>query len=276
MVTHAISVRKPALDFELPIQRFYFGDDPVKTYIFNALNLMFPDGERFFVKAVHRYTPQIKDATLQRAIRDFSGQEGQHAYQHERFFAVMKRQGYKVGGFLKYFGEYCRGNAKRLHPALSLSLTAGSEHYTAVMAAAVLESGLLEQCQVTMRDLITWHAIEEIEHKHVAFDVLHKQYPYNYPLRALGFLLSTWSITAHTAYAFNMLMKQDLAAGYVTAEQIAAGRRQLLRGAEAKFLRTVVWALLRYLKPGFHPSQQDDSGLLRRYAEQIPVVAAAA
>jgi predicted metal-dependent hydrolase len=188
----------------------------------------------------------------------------------------MKRQGYKVGGFLKYFGEYCRGSAKRLHPALNLSLTAGSEHYTAVMAAAVLKSGLLEDCQITMRDLITWHAIEEIEHKHVAFDVLQKHYPHNYSLRALGFLLSTWSISAHTAFAFNMLMQQDLAAGRVTEKQIADGRRQLLRGAQAKFLRNVVWSLLKYLKPGFHPNQQDDSALLQRYAGQIPVVSAAA
>lgn len=276
MVSHAISVRKPALDFEQSIERFYFGGDPVKTYIFNALNLMFPEGERFFVKAVHRYSQEIEDPALLRAMRDFAGQEGQHAHQHERFFAVMKRQGYKVGGFLKYFGEYCRGSAKRIPPALRLSLTAGSEHYTAVMAAAILESGLLEQCDATMRDLITWHAIEEIEHKHVAYDVLQNMYPYNYPLRALGFLLSTWSISAHTVYAFNMLKKQDLDAARVTEEQIADGRRQLLRGPEAKFLRTVAWQLLKYLKPGFHPNQQDDSALLEHYAALIPVAAAAA
>ena len=52
MVSHAILVRKPALDFEKAIERFYFGQDPVKTYIFNALNLLFPEGERFFVESV--------------------------------------------------------------------------------------------------------------------------------------------------------------------------------------------------------------------------------
>ena len=275
MVSHAILVRKPALDFEKAIERFYFGQDPVKTYIFNALNLLFPEGERFFVKSVHRFSQHIEDPVLQRELREFAGQEGQHAQQHERFFAVMKRQGYRVGGFLKYFSDYCKSSARRLPPALCLSITAGSEHYTAVMAAAVLESGLLEQCEPTMRALITWHAIEEIEHKHVAFDVLQKLHPYNYALRIAGFSMATWSLSMHTAYAFNMLMQQDLAEGRVRREQIADGRRQLLRGPEAKFVREVVWSLLKYLKPGFHPNQQDDAELLRRFMSQIPVATAA-
>jgi len=270
MVRHAISVRKPVLDFEQPIERFYLGDDPVKTYLFNALNLMFPDGERFFVKSVHRFSQRITDPVLQQDIRAFAGQEGLHAQHHERFFAVMKRQGYRVGGFLRYFNETCKDRLEKLPPSLALSITAGSEHYTAIMAAALLEFGLLDTCQPTMRDLITWHAIEEIEHKHVAFDVLQKLFPYNYPLRIAGFLVSTWSLTAHTVYAFNMLKQQDLDAGRVTSEQIATGSRQLLRGREGKFVRRVLVSALKYLKPGFHPSQKDDTGLLARYAPQIP------
>jgi len=127
-----------------------------------------------------------------------------------------------------------------------------------------------------LRDLITWHAVEEIEHKHVAFDVLMAMYPHNYPLRIAGFLLSTLSITGHTTYAFNMLKRQDLAAGRVTRAQLAQGARALLHGRQRHFLRLVFTSMVKYFKPGFHPNQQDDSALLDRFAHSIPVVETAA
>lgn len=276
MVSHSLSVRKPALDFDADIERFYFGQDPVKTYIFNALNLLFPEGERFFVKSVHRFTKDIQDPALLQEMREFAGQEGQHAHQHERFFAVMKRQGYRTSRFLQRFGQDCKASHRHVPGWLNLSITAGSEHYTAIMAAAVLESGLLENCHPTMRDLITWHAVEEIEHKHVAYNVLSKLHPYNYPLRVLGFAISSMSISARAGYAFNMLMKQDLAAGNVTSEQLAKGRRGLLGRKERHFLGLVFVSMLKYFRPGFHPNQQDDSELLERYAAHIDELSAAA
>ena len=57
----SITVRKPRLDFGGDIPRFYLDDNPIKTHIFNALNLLFPDGERFFVKSVHDHAADIDD-----------------------------------------------------------------------------------------------------------------------------------------------------------------------------------------------------------------------
>jgi predicted metal-dependent hydrolase len=276
MTQQAFSVRKPALDFDREIDRFYMGGDPVKSHIFNALNLLFPDGERYFVKAVHDHAKDISDPQLLRDVRAFAGQEGQHANQHERFFAVMKHQGYRFGRFLKAFHKQVQWGNKWTPRALRLSLTAGAEHYTATMAALVLNVGILEDCDATMRDLITWHAVEEVEHKHVAYDVLVKLYPRNYLLRMLGFLLATFSIFGAAAFAFNFLVRQDLRAGRVTREQLRAGGAGLLRGKEARFRRGLRRAFLQYLKPGFHPSQNDDRALLERYAPGIRLVSSSA
>jgi predicted metal-dependent hydrolase len=275
MSTHAIHVRKPELDFDSEIERFYFGGDPVKTYIFNALNLLFPAGERYFVRSVHRYQSAIRDPELARDMREFAAQEGQHAHQHERFFAVLARQGYDVERFLRFFANTCRDSQRRLPPGLQLAITAGSEHYTALMAAAVLHSGLLDDCHPTLRSLIVWHAVEEIEHKHVAYDVLTTAHPNNYPLRIAGFVLSTLSISGHAFYAYHLLKRQDLAAGRVTRAQLSRGVRGLLQGREREFLRLVFSAMVRYFKPGFHPNQHDDSALLERYAPEIPLAGAA-
>ena len=156
----AILVRKPRLDFSQPIDRFYLGGNPVKTHIFNALNLLFPDGERFFVKSVHDHAKDIADPQLQRDVRAFAGQEGQHAHQHERFFDVLAQQGYSFERLLDRFQKLARWS-KRVPRSLRLSITAGAEHYTATMAALLLESNMLDESNATMRDLKHCRAREE-------------------------------------------------------------------------------------------------------------------
>src|SRR5688572_392554 len=149
----AIPVRRPKLDFDAPIPHVYIDDNPIKTHFFNALNLLFPDGERFFVKSVHDHAKDIDDPTLLRDIKGFAGQEGQHANQHERFFEVLDQQGYDTKPFLGPFKRLARFG--RMQPrALRLAITAGAEHYTATMAALVLQHDVLDDCDPTMRSLI--------------------------------------------------------------------------------------------------------------------------
>src|SRR5690349_335494 len=95
--------RKPNLALDARIPRHWFGGSAVATQIANGVNLLFPHGERFFVRSVHRYLddPAIAAAPLLQAqVRGFSGQEGRHAAAHERFFAVMREQGYEIDRFL--------------------------------------------------------------------------------------------------------------------------------------------------------------------------------
>lgn len=269
MTDHAIQVRKPALDFQQPIERFYFAGNPVKTHIFNALNLLFPDGERFFVKSVHDHAKDVRDPQLLRDIKAFAGQEGQHAHQHERFFAVLEQQGYRFGRLLTRFRGLAQWS-RALPRWLRLSITAGAEHYTATMAALLLEHDMLEGCDPTLRDLILWHAVEEIEHKHVAYEVLVKHYTWSsYPLRIVGFLAASAVIAGYTAFGLRMLLRQDGRAQRLSREQLEAARGALGEGKELLFRRKLRRELARYFLPGFHPNQKDDRGLLARFLPQI-------
>lgn len=65
--------------------------------------MLFPDGERFFVKSVHDHAAEITDPALLRDMKAFAGQEGQHANQHERFFSVLEQQGYRIDKVLVPF-----------------------------------------------------------------------------------------------------------------------------------------------------------------------------
>jgi predicted metal-dependent hydrolase len=265
----AIHVRKPRLEFERDIPHVYLDDNPIKTHFFNALNLLFPDGERFFVKAVHDHAARIDEPTLSAEIRGFAGQEGQHARQHERFFDVLERQGYRVGPLLARFHRLSRWANVRLPKALRLSMTAGAEHYTAVLPTLVFEHGLVERCDHTMRELIEWHAMEEIEHKHVAYDVFARCYRYAYPLRILGFAMATAVIALWTPIVLRRLLLQDGREGRLTGAQYRAALRALRGERELRFRRAMRGRLLGYLRPGFHPLQHDDQPLLERLRPQI-------
>lgn len=268
-VAQPIPVRRPRLDFEREVPRFYLENNPVKTHFFNALNLAFPDGERFFVKAVQDHKHRIAEPGLLAEIQAFSGQEGQHARQHERFFVVLGRQGYDVGGMLGRFRRIVQLSNRHLPRGLRLSVTAGAEHYTASMASLVLSHAMLDDCDSTLRQLIEWHAIEEIEHKHVAYDVLVTLHRHNYPLRIAGFLIATAFIGTWTLLGMRALLLQDGRAGRLSRAQYLEGRRGMRNDKTRRFRRALGRQLLDYFRPGFHPRDHDDTPLLERFRPEI-------
>ena len=190
------------------VPRRWFARSVIGTHMANGLNLLFPAGERFFVRSVRHYLERIDDPQLREDIKGFSGQEGLHAYAHERYFEALEKQGYEIRGFLKFYEKFAYGFVEKIAPAeLRLAATAACEHFTATMAANALAreaDGTMVVQDPTMRALFLWHAVEEIEHRAVAFDVLQAVNP-NYELRVAGLavaaslLFGLWMIAAGNA-----------------------------------------------------------------------------
>lgn len=254
-----ITVRKISFPFGEDIPRHWFGNNPMQTHVFNGLNLVFPDGERFFVRAVQDHLDRISDPVLREQVKAFFGQEGRHAHEHERYFATMRAQGYEIDTFLRRFHKFVKTTSRFLPAAFRLSVTAGAEHYTATLGAFALANPHMNEAHPTMHNLIRWHAVEEIEHKAVAFDVLRATHP-SYVLRIAGFLFATVVLLGWTVAGTRMLLRQD---GVTRAE-----RRALLealdrrdRGAMRKAIRK---GFRDYFRRDFHPSQCDDRELLER------------
>src|SRR5688500_1810668 len=131
----SIAVRAPRLGFE-SIPRHWFAGSAAATQVVNGVNLLFPAGERFFVRSVHRYLSRIEkagEAELAARVRGFFGQEGRHAHAHERFFEVMREQGYEIDDFLAEYHRIAYGIIEKYSPAaLSLAVTVALEHFTAI------------------------------------------------------------------------------------------------------------------------------------------------
>lgn len=265
-MVHEIPVRKPDLDFDTTIPHHWFAGRALMSHIFNGFNLVFPDGERFFIRSVRDHLPRIADPELQRQVKGFFGQEAHHAAEHESYFDILEAQGYEIRPLLRRFRHFMAWSNRWMPARLRLAMTAGAEHYTATMGALAFEDPLLDDAHPTMHKLIIWHATEEIEHKAVAFDVLRATHP-SYLLRMAGFALATLSLLGWATAGTRMLVRADLRAGRLDRATLRAERREL-RARQREFGPKFLAQLRRYLRRDFHPNETDELPLAyQRLAE---------
>jgi len=255
--------RRMDLDFDATIPRHWMHGSPLGTHLANGLNLLFPLGERFFVRSVRRYLDEIDDPHLRQQIQGFFGQEGLHAREHERFFSILRAQGYDVDTFLRAYERVAYQILEpRFSPRLRLAITAACEHFTAMFAENALGTDELDGIHPVMQQLLRWHAAEEIEHRAVAFDVLCRVDP-RYSVRVAGLACATVVLTGFWLMATISLMRQEPTRGLATRA----------RDAWAVFGRNpgprMVSSFFGYLRPGFHPSRLPNAELARAYLDAI-------
>ncbi|NVJ13693.1 metal-dependent hydrolase [Myxococcus sp. AM010] len=248
--------------FDASFPRIWHPNGPGTTHLWNGLNLLFPQGERFFVRSVNHYMPRLADTPALRAqVKAFFAQEGQHAREHQDYIELLESQGYDLHRFMRWYDSFLWGviDAK-LPPSLRLSITAALEHYTALMGENTLTLGVFADGHPAMRDLIEWHAAEEIEHKAVAFDVLRQVAP-GYGLRVLGMVLGGVSLFVLWFAATVTLLRQERGLGWTGL------LRELWRAhrKDPVLFRVLGRGLREYLRPSFHPLDNDNLALARAH-----------
>lgn len=259
------SIRPRKVDFGFnaaEIPRHWVAGKAVSTAMVNALHLIFPKGERFFVRSVHRFKDGL-EPELAEQVRGFFGQEGRHAQEHERFFAILQAHGLSVDRFLQIYEAIAYRLVERVSPAkLSLSVTVALEHYTAIMADQAFTRGMLERIDPSVRELFAWHAAEEIEHKAVAFDVL-ATVDDSYALRMAGMALATVLLLGFWGLGTTMFLRQEKVGLRQTVRELRELRE--LR-QHNPILRTVfLRGIQEYLRRDFHPWDLDNLALARDY-----------
>ena len=260
-----IRPRAPRFDFS-QVPRHWLAESGLATHIANSANLLFPSGERFFVRSVRRYLDRVTDPDELAAVKGFCGQEGRHAKAHEDWFDAMRAQGYDIDGFLRWYEKVAWKTLEpRFSGEMALAITAALEHYTAILAEGALADGMLERAaHPEMQRLLLWHAAEEIEHRAVAFDVLQKVDP-RYRTRALGMVVATLGLATFWAIATGNLILQDRRAGRsVRAHDVAVMRARPKSITRDVFLR----GLREYFERDFHPLKRDCIDLAAKYLDE--------
>ncbi|HEY9090726.1 metal-dependent hydrolase [Parasphingorhabdus sp.] len=150
-------------------------------------------------------------------------------------------------------------------PIMQLAATCALEHFTAVLANAVLSNPAhLAGADMEAHRMWRWHAVEEIEHKAVAYDTwLHatRDIPgvKRWSLRSLAMLIA--GVRFHFVIFRNTadLLRQD----GLNNMRTWIGLLAYLYGKPGA-MRVLLGHMIGYFRPGFHPWQRDDSGLARQ------------
>lgn len=254
-----LQVRRPSFALDADLPHYWNGGDPFATHCLNALSSVFPDGEAFFVRSVQAYRDRIDDPSLLRAIQGFAGQEAQHSHQHDAHLALLEAQGYPLLLRLNRMADQGMRFANRRWPKLSLASTAAIEHLTALLARRILRDGssFTAAMEPRMAALWRWHAVEEAEHKAVAYDVLQRVAP-SRALRSFALIFNTIVLVVEILFrTFYMLGKDGVLlrrATLASGWNFLFGARGLLRGHGRDY---TAW-----FRRGFHPEQVDDTPLI--------------
>jgi predicted metal-dependent hydrolase len=255
-----IHPREIAFGREEGFPRWWHGNDPVPTAFYNALSVTFPLGERFFMDAVRYYKKQTPKA-LQAQITAFVSQEAMHSREHVFFNRQVTSHGYDITA-MEARVKFRTTIARKLPHAMQLAATAALEHFTAIMAHAILSNPAhMEGVTEEARRMWRWHAMEEIEHKAVAFDTL---------IAAVkGGPLGRWALRSWAMFVTTLLFTYTITRNvweFFDQDGINTPRTwgRLLGYLWGKpgLLRAVAGSYLSYYRPGFHPWQEDDRALI--------------
>ncbi len=259
MTASVPEIRRMDFDFGADIPRWWFGGDRELTRSVDAMHMLFPEGERFFVRSVKHYLRDIEDdPELKARVKGFIGQEVMHGREHEAAFALLDRDGVEYQSFIDgVIKPTFERFADRLPPIYQLAGTCALEHLTATLGESTFSDPLLERAHPTMRELMEWHAVEELEHKSVAFDVF-RHVGGRYHHRIIGMTIAYALFMRLWRLGTRHLLERD--GGYSAADMKAL--RQRVREADAEVMPLFRRAFVSYLRPGFHPEQRDTSGLV--------------
>ena len=222
--------------------------------MFDALSLTFPDGERYFIQSVRLFRNQITDPELQQRVADFIRQEAQHGIAHEKMNQLMREQGMPVDDFIERLNNMFAYDLKHRSAQFNIATTAAAEHLTALMAETFFgQKDTLRDAHPFVRAMFAWHAIEEMEHRDVAFDVMKDVAKTPELLRKYSLVITTLLMFSFTIYRAYIMLKHD---GFTPLQRLQMNLKGLpwFFGRNGKLTRMGT-QYRDWFKQDFHPSQ---------------------
>jgi predicted metal-dependent hydrolase len=249
-------------------RRWWAGGDPVATAWFTALSATFPRGEAFFIESVKAHRDGVPPR-LAEDIRAFVIQEVNHTREHLALNRLAADEGYDIAA-IEARVQQMLDLTKGRPPIIDLASTMALEHYTAMIAHQLLaDSAHLADADPQVAALWRWHAIEEIEHKGVAYDTyLHATRDWSrwkrWRLKVLMMLIVTKTFISHRIDDALNLLAQDGLSGWRVKLRLLG-----YLFARPGMLRQILPAWFAYFLPGFHPWNHDDRALMQGAAERL-------
>lgn len=268
-------VRRMNFDFN-NVPEYWMKGSVGLTHFMTALSALFPAGEKFFIDSVRvvRNHPAIKEnQELQKEISAFIGQEAMHTQEHVGFNAAAQRYGHDVDTLDKHTDTVIQTARKVFalvgkpfgitQEMVDLTATTALEHFTATIASQLLTNQNIQELMQdeTMKTMWLWHAIEENEHKAVAYDVFKGVFGKglkSYLLRTSSLVAAMITLFLVQNYFLLRLLRQDQQLNLDSIKSIYEYAYSPSKG----IITGMGKEMLAYFKPGFHPNDLDSGSLL--------------
>ncbi|MFF0610981.1 metal-dependent hydrolase [Nocardia tengchongensis] len=247
--------------------KYFVENDMVYSHFVAGMSGGFPAGEESFIRSVRRVAERVTDPVLKKRVTGFVGQEAMHGLEHRRLNEKLVELGYPIAWLdSEAAKERMLWIEERVPPEVHLAMTAAAEHYTAVLAQRVLASDEIQAIpgDPEVWNLLNWHALEELEHKSVAFDVF--RVVGGTERTRIGVMLAMYSLTLPLTY---LSLALAVARDPVARRQPVRVAREAYRLFTGPVFRGLMPELGKYLRPGFHPDDIDTAALLSRWQREL-------
>ena len=260
-----IEVRKMDFSFSDVNEMDWYRGNPFLTAFIAVLSGTFPPGEQMFIESVRHFKDQVTDPQLLEDIKDFTRQEAHHTNQHKLANEKLESLGWRAQAIERRVEKaIALLNAKRSKRE-RLAATVCLEHITAIIAEYVLtHPKQMEGMHPSIRNMMVWHAIEEIEHKSVAFDVYMStggsRKMLKRIMRAIAILFPTLTL-ARTFYLLFAARRMPNWAQFKEGFQMLFGKDGMITSIKAPFKD--------FYREDFHPEDHDNRELIEKWKKEI-------
>ncbi len=271
--TGAMPIRHFNFNFDAKTfdDRFYLQKEWASAY-FYALSIFLTYGEELVIETARYHRDFISDPILKQRVSALIGQEALHSKFHNEYNDIMKPHHLPVGLYRFLAEKVFEYTFLKFPQPLKLSMMAGIEHFTAVLAEYMMkhEDHFYHSDDEKGRALWMWHMLEESEHKDVAYDV-YQTLSGNYLLRVSGFIIAFVTILGGVSLGALLLPFLRKPSNLVSLNfwKEAKSSASLLFGYENGVFGSTTGHIFDYFRPDFHPNDHDTSAYLKYYKEKL-------
>ncbi len=250
----------------------FFRNTELASAYFEALSIFLTFGEDLVIDTARHHRQFVKDPELKRLVTSLIGQEAIHSKMHNQFNDVLAEHRFPVTFYRFLADKVFEHGFKKLSNRMQLSLMAGIEHFTAVLAEYMMKNEEIFYASEDERQraLWMWHMLEESEHKDIAYDVF-QELSGDYALRMRGFALAAFTILFLVPLGGSLIPIIRKPWNLLSPRYWKDVKRSLalIAGPKEGVYGSTLGHILDYARRDFHPNDHDTSAYLEYYKEKL-------
>jgi predicted metal-dependent hydrolase len=262
--TVGIPPRQMDFKFTKNTPRYFYDNNATATTFFAMLSGFFPPGERYFMESVRHFRERIKDERLKAEISGFMGQEAIHGREHDKLNELLAAQGFDMKA-PEVMVNIALAVLNKMPASMRLSATTFMEHFTALLAEQLLTDDAFQRgADPEMIKIWQWHALEELEHKTVAYDV-YETIGNSHGERVVAAIASAIVLLPTLGVTWALMLYRDGCLGNLKDNARGMG---VLFGRQG-FVTKILPRLPEFIAKDFHPKKHDTKALENDWRERL-------